>query len=226
MFRSAKLIAVLGCASAVAACEEVPPSGPTVMALPSAGKNLTTFEQEDGQCRAQAAAKIGNVLPGKAGAQVAVGSAAVGTVLGAAAGSAIGAAAGNAGAGAAIGGAAGLAGGVAIGANNAAASEGILQTRYDIAYTQCMYSHGDTVQSPPPGGYGYYANEGYPYYGYPYYGYPWYDWAGPGFLGGGIFVFHRGHVFHHGFHRFHDGFHGGFRSGFHGGFHGGGGFHR
>jgi hypothetical protein len=142
------------------------------------------------------------------------------------AGSAIGAAAGNADAGAAIGGAAGLPGGVAIGANNAAASEGDLQTRYDIAYTQCMSSRGDTVQSPPRGGYGYYANEGYPYYGYPYYGYPWYDWAGPGFLGGGIFVFHRGHVFHHGFHRFHDGFHGGFRSGFHGGFHGGGGFHR
>jgi hypothetical protein len=226
MFHSAKLIAVLGCASAVAACEEVPPSGPTVMALPSAGKNLTTFEQEDGQCRAQVAAKIGNALPGKSGTQVGVGSAAVGSVVGAAAGSAIGAAAGNAGAGAAIGGAAGLAGGVAIGANDAAASEGDLQTRYDIAYTQCMYSHGDTVQSPPHGGYGYYANVGYPYYGYPYYGYPWYDWAVPAFFGGGIIGFHRGHVFHHGFHRFHDGFHGGFRSGFHGGFHGGGGFHR
>jgi hypothetical protein len=217
MFRRSKLIAVLGCVSAVAACEEVPPSGPTVMALPSAGKNLTTFEQEDGQCRTQAAAKIGNVSPGKAGTQAAVGSAAVGTVLGAAAGSAIGAAAGNAGAGAAIGGAAGLAGGAAIGADNAAASEGDLQMRYDIAYTQCMYSHGDTVQTPPLGSYN--ANVGYPYYDYPYYGYPWYDWAGPGFFGGGVFVLHRGHVFHHGFH-------GGFRSGFHGGFHGGGGFHR
>ena len=196
------------------------------MALPSAGKNLTTFEQEDGGCRAQAAAKIGNVLQGKAGTQAAVGSAAVGTALGAAAGSTIGAAAGNAGAGAAIGGAAGLAGGVAIGANNAAASEGDLQTRYDIAYTQCMYFHGDTVQSPLRGGYGYSANVGYPYYDYPYSGYPWYDWADPGFFGGGIFVFYRGHVFHHGFHRFHDGFHGGFRSGFHGGFHSRGVFHR
>jgi hypothetical protein len=55
MFRTAKLIALLGCVAAVGACEEVPPGGPTVMALPSAGKNLTTFEQEDGQCRAQAA---------------------------------------------------------------------------------------------------------------------------------------------------------------------------
>ena len=103
-------------------------------------------------------------------------------VVGAAAGSAIGAAAGNAGAGAAIGGAASLAGGVAIGANDAAATEGDRQTRYDIAYAQCMYTPGDTVQSTPHGGYGYYANVGYPYYGYPYYGYPWYDWAVPGFL--------------------------------------------
>jgi hypothetical protein len=95
-----------------------------------------------------------------------VGSAAVGTVLGAAEGSAIGAAAGNAGAGAAIGGAAGLAGGAAIGANSGTASEGDLQMRYDIAYTECMYSHGDTVQQrAPSGGYGYYANIGYPYYG-------------------------------------------------------------
>jgi hypothetical protein len=220
MFRSAKLIAFFGCVSVVAACEEVPPGGPTVMALPSPGKNLTTFEQDDGQCRAQAAAKIGNVSPGQAGTQAAVGSAAVGTVLGAAAGSAIGAAAGNAGAGAAIGGAAGLAGGAAIGANNGTASEGDLQMRYDIAYTECMYSHGDTVQRAPSGGYGYYANVGYPYYGY-----PWYGWAGPGFFGGGIFVFRGDHDSHHQFHGFHDGFHR-FHSGFHGGFHGGGGFHR
>jgi hypothetical protein len=39
------------------------------------------------------------------------------------------------------------------------------------------------------------------------------------FFGGGFFVFHRGHVFHHGFH-------GGFRSGFYGGFQGGGRSHR
>jgi hypothetical protein len=65
-------------------------------------------------------------------------------------------------------GAAGLAGGAAIGANNATASEGDLQMRYDIAYTECMYSHGDTVQRAPSDGYGYYANVGDPYYGYPW----------------------------------------------------------
>jgi hypothetical protein len=53
MFRRAKLIAISGCISAVAACEEVPSSGSTVKALPSAGTNLTTFEEEDEQCRDQ-----------------------------------------------------------------------------------------------------------------------------------------------------------------------------
>src|ERR1700733_1927528 len=146
MHRGAKLIAVLGSVSAVAACTAAPPSGPTVMALPPNGKSLDAFQQEDGQCRNYAAAAIGPYQPARAGARAAVGSAATGTVLGAAAGSAIGAAAGNAGGGAAIGGAAGLVGSTAVGANNVAASQYDLQTRYNIAYTQCVYSRGDTVQ--------------------------------------------------------------------------------
>jgi Glycine-zipper domain len=223
MHRGAKLIAVLGGASAVAACAVAPPSGPTVMALPSRGKSLDAFQQDDGQCRNYAAAAIGPHQPAQAVGRAAVGSAAIGTVLGAAAGSAIGAAAGNAGAGAAIGGATGLVGGTAIGANNAAASEHDVQTNYNIAYTQCMYAHGDTIQNLPSDGYGYdgYSSVGYPYYGYPYYGYPYY--GGPGFFGGGIFLFDRNHHFHHGFHR---GFHRGLHNGSQGGFHGGGGFHR
>ena len=132
------------------------------------------------------------------------------------------------------------AGGAAFGANNAAASGYDIQARYNIAYAQRMYAHGDTVQNLPNNGYGYYGYTsvdypyygypcGYPSYGYPYYGYPCgypyygnpYGWAGPGFFGGGIFLFGRN--FHHGFHvRFHDGFHRGFNHGFHGV----GGFHR
>jgi hypothetical protein len=102
------------------------------------------------------------------------------------------------------------------GPNSAATSSYDLQTRYDIAYTQCMYSLGDTVRNQPPAGYAWY---GYPGPGYPA-GYPWYGWGGPGFFGTGFFAF-RDHdrFFHHGFH---DGFHGGFHDGFHGGFHGGG----
>ena len=130
----------------------------------------------------------------------------MGTVIGAAAGAAIGAAAENAGAGAAIGGATGLVGGTAVGTNNAAASEYDLQTHYNIAYTQCMYARGDTVQYLPPDGNG--------YYDYGIVGYPWYDWSGPGFFGGGVFVFDRDHEFHRGFH-------GGFYRGSHEAFHGG-----
>ena len=215
MCHGAKLIAVLGGVCAVAACAAAPPSGPTVMALPSQGKGLAAFQQEDGQCRDYAAATIGDLQPGRAAAQTTVGSAA-----------AIGAAAGNAGAGAAIGGATGLVGGTAVGANNAAAGEYDLQTRYNIAYTQCMYSRGDTVQYLPPDGNG--------YYDYGIAGYPWYDWSGPGFFGGGVFVLDRDHEFHRGFHdgfhrSSHEAFHGGFHEasheGSHGGFHGGGGGH-
>jgi hypothetical protein len=70
------------------------------------------------------------------------------------------------------------------------------------------------VQYLPPGGYG--------YYDYGIAGYPWYDWSGPGFFGGGVFVFDRGHEFHRGFH---DGFHRGSHGAFHEEFHGHGGFH-
>ena len=210
--RGPRTIAVFASLCAVTACTVPPPRGPTVMALPPQGKSLTVFQQDDQQCRNHAAAAIGFVEPGQAGTQAAVGSAAVGTVLGAAAGAAIGAAAGNAGAGAAIGGATGLVGGTAVGANNAAASEFDLQTRYNISYTQCMYSLGNTVQNLPLGNYGYYTYGG-PWYGYPWYGYPWYGWGWPGFFGGGVFAFGGFHHFHH----FHDGSHDGF--------HGGGGFH-
>jgi hypothetical protein len=205
--RSPRTIAVFASLCAVTACAVPPPRGPTVMALPPEGKSLAVFQQEDQQCRNHGAAAIGFVQPGQAGTQAAVGSAAVGTVLGAAAGAAIGAAAGNPGAGAAIGGATGLLGGTAVGANRAAASEFDLQTRYNIAYSQCMYAFGNTVTNPPI----VYAFGG-PWYGYanPWDG-PWYDWGVPVFVGGGIFI-GPGRGFHH----FHGSFHGG---GSHGGGH-------
>jgi hypothetical protein len=84
------------------------------MALPSQGKSLGVFQQEDGECRNYATAAIGHAQPGQAGTHAVAGSAAVGTVLGAATGAAIGAAAGGAGLGAAIGAATGLVGGTAV----------------------------------------------------------------------------------------------------------------
>lgn len=66
------------------------------------------------------------------------------------------------------------------------AGEYDLQQHYDIAYTQCMYSRGDTVRAPPID----YAALAWPY------PYPWY---GPDFFATNFVVF-GGSSFHHGFH--------------------------
>ena len=141
----------LGTALTLGACAVAPPTGPTVMALPGKGKTFAAFHQEDAACRQYAEQQIGYMQPAQAATSAGVGSAVLGTALGAAAGAAIGSVSGNMGAGAAIGGATGLIGGSMVGASNAEASAGDLQQRYNIAYTQCMYSQGNTVVSRPPG---------------------------------------------------------------------------
>lgn len=134
---------------ALAACTVHPPTGPSVMALPPQGKSLETFQGEDLMCRGYAEHQVGGVDPAQAGQRSMLGSAAIGTGLGAGVGMALGSLSGAMGAGAAVGGAAGLLMGSAMGANNARASTGNLQQRYDIAYTQCMYSRGNAVQNAP-----------------------------------------------------------------------------
>ncbi|WP_149539489.1 glycine zipper family protein [Siccirubricoccus phaeus] len=138
------LLAPLG----LAGCTVAPPTGPQVLAMPPAGKNLTIFQGEDAQCRNYASASIGNTDPAQAANQSALGSAAVGTALGAAAGALIGSATGNFGAGTAIGAGTGLVGGSLVGGGNARASAGALQQRYDTAYAQCMASYGNQLQAP------------------------------------------------------------------------------
>jgi hypothetical protein len=142
------------------------------MALPPQGKSFAAFQQDDVTCRGYASQQIGGGSAAQAASNSAVGSAVVGTALGAGVGAALGSLGGAVGAGAAIGGATGLLAGSAIGAGNAEAAGGNMQARYDTAYTQCMYSRGDTVQAAPTGyaaGYapGYYPS---PYYGPGYYG--------------------------------------------------------
>jgi hypothetical protein len=170
---------------ALSACAVAPPQGPSVMALPAQGKSFEAFQQDDATCRGYATQQTGGASAAQAANNSAVGSAVLGTALGAGVGAALGSVGGAVGAGAAIGGAAGLLAGSAIGANNAQAAGGNVQARYDTAYTQCMYSKGDTVQSPP-GGYagGYGGGYGYPagYYPGPYYGY------GPGYYGPTVVV--------------------------------------
>jgi hypothetical protein len=160
---------------ALGACAVSPPQGPTVMALPPQGKNFDAFQQDDATCRGYATQQTGGASASEAANTSAVGSAVVGTALGAGLGAALGSVGGAVGTGAAVGGAAGLLAGSAIGANNAQASGGNIQARYDTAYTQCMYSRGNTVQSAPTGyagGYGYGYPPGYypSYYGPGYYG--------------------------------------------------------
>src|ERR1700760_1412299 len=145
---------------ALSACAVAPPQGPSVMALPAQGKSFEAFQQDDGQCRGYASQQTGGASSAQAATNSAVGSAVIGTALGAGVGAALGSVGGAVGAGAAIGGATGLLAGSAIGAGNAQAAGGSVQARYDTAYTQCMYSRGNTVQSAP-GGYA-----GYPGYGY------------------------------------------------------------
>ncbi len=171
---------LLACTSilAVSACAVAPPQGPSVMALPQQGKSFEAFQQDDATCRGFASQQTGGANAAQAANNSAVGSAVLGTALGAGVGAALGSVGGAVGAGAAIGGATGLLAGSAIGASNAQAAGGNIQARYDTAYTQCMYSKGDTVQSAP-GGYA----AGYPYGYYP----PGYAY-GPGYYGPAVVV--------------------------------------
>ena len=74
-----RLSAVLGVLLAAGACAVVPPSGPNVWVVPSEGKDLAQFQQEDGACRQSALEQIGFGAPQQAANQSAVGSAAAGT---------------------------------------------------------------------------------------------------------------------------------------------------
>ncbi|HET6309191.1 MAG TPA: YMGG-like glycine zipper-containing protein [Rhodopila sp.] len=152
------------------------PMGPTIPVMPAPGKPFAVFQNEQAVCQQFASSQV------QGGAQQAnnqqVGTAVIGTLLGAGLGAAIGG-----GRGAAIGAGAGAVGGTAVGAGPAAQAQYSLQQRYDLAYAQCMYSHGNQVPGyapqaapPPPPGYapGYppppppsYAPPSYPPAGYP-----------------------------------------------------------
>jgi hypothetical protein len=128
----------------LSACAVLPPTGPNVLVLPASGKPFEVFQGEEAMCRQYARAQIG-IGPAEGATQSAVGSGAIGTVLGAAAGALIGAGVGNPAAGAAIGGGSGLVLGSAVGLSASGASAATLQSRYDMAYIQCMYARGNQV---------------------------------------------------------------------------------
>jgi hypothetical protein len=135
------------------------------MALPGPGKDFGIFQQEDAVCRQFAYGQNGGPLDAQAATNSAVGTALAGTAIGAGLGAALGSLGGQVGAGAAVGGAVGALVGGSAATTNAQYSAADLQQRYDTSYTQCMYAHGNSVQSPP-GGYRAADVGAYPYYGY------------------------------------------------------------
>jgi uncharacterized protein YcfJ len=128
-FAAVALLAA-GCATA--------PLAPRVAVMPAPGKPFEVFAAEERTCRAYAEQSVAGQT--EAVDNAAVGTAAIGTVIGAVAGAAIGGRQG-----AAVGAAGGLVVGSAAGSGRAGASERDIHRRYDIAYQQCMYAKGNQL---------------------------------------------------------------------------------
>jgi hypothetical protein len=157
----------------LAGCAAPTPTGPTITAVPPAGKSLTLFQNQDYSCRNYAQQTVAYPAATQNTQGNGIATAAIGTGIGAAAGALFGAVAGNAGAGAAIGAGVGLLGGSAVAANQTRRAGENLQQIYNSAYAQCMTSRGNGIAPqayPVPvavPAYGYAPPPGYP----PAYGY-------------------------------------------------------
>jgi hypothetical protein len=145
-----RLAAGLAGLLALGACATFP-TGPSVMALPGTQMSFDQFRADDYDCRGYAHQSVGGQDAQQAAVNSGVNSAVIGTAIGAVAGAAIG---GRSGAG--VGAGTGLLLGSASGAGAADTSGRMLQHRYDVAYTQCMYAKGHRVpvagrltQAPP-----------------------------------------------------------------------------
>ncbi len=135
---------------ALGACTVAPPTGPSVVAMPGAGKTFPQFQQDDNYCRNYAQSRNQGAGAAAAGASNnATATAVAGTLIGAAAGAALGSLSGNVGAGAGIGAGAGLLGGSSVAGGNAQNAADSLQGQYDVSYAQCMVGYGNTIESPP-----------------------------------------------------------------------------
>jgi uncharacterized protein YcfJ len=117
--------------------------------MPGPNKPFQVFQEDQVLCKDFANAQVsGNAEKSN---QRALGAAAIGTVLGAGLGAAVGG-----GRGAAIGAASGAAVGTGVGMGSSYDQNMTIQQRYDIAYSQCMYSRGNQVPGyaapalPPP----------------------------------------------------------------------------
>ena len=150
MRRAPTTIAVVS-VLAVGACTVPPPSGPSVMALPAQGKSFEAFQQDDFVCRGFATQQTGGASASQAATNSAVGSAVLGTALGAGVGAAIGAVPAVRWCRGRDRWRHGIAGRQRDRRGQCPSSGAAVQSRYDIAYTQCMYSKGNSVQGSPGG---------------------------------------------------------------------------
>jgi uncharacterized protein YcfJ len=129
----AAIMLISGCAST--------PMGPTVRALPPAGKSFEQFDAENSYCKEYARREVSGQA--EAANEKAVGAALLGTAVGAGLGAAAGGGRG-AGTGAAVGGTVGT----AVGAGSSAQTQHSIQYQYDNAYAQCMVAKGNQLQQP------------------------------------------------------------------------------
>ena len=144
--RLVNLFIAFMCAILVAGCVTLP-TGPSVRVFPAPGKPYDLFLSEDSTCRQAAERQIG-VLPQQIADENTARGAFAGAAIGTGVGAALGAASGNAGVGAVIGAASGLLVGSASGSDTGRYEAMEAQWRYDTAYLQCMYSHGNQVYNP------------------------------------------------------------------------------
>lgn len=136
------LVLLAGCASQ--------PMGPSVAVMPAPNKPFELFQQDQAICKQYADQQVGGQA--QAANNQAIGGAVLGTVLGAGLGAAVGG-----GRGAGIGAATGAVVGTGVGAGSSSNSQYSIQRRYDLGYSQCMYSRGNqvpgyqsTYAAPPP----------------------------------------------------------------------------
>jgi hypothetical protein len=127
-------LALAGCA--------IYPTGPSRTAMPGSRMSFEQYQVDDASCRQFAVQSTGGT-PNDAAANAAVGSAAVGTLVGAAIGGLVGG-----GEGAAVGAGMGLFTGSAVGAGNAYYAGASAQQRYDQSYFNCMYAKGHKIPVP------------------------------------------------------------------------------
>jgi len=125
------------------------PIGPTIAVIPAPNKPFRVFQRDEAGCKRYANQHVaGGVQTANTRA---VETGAVATGLGALLGAVVGG--GN---GAGVGAVTGAVLGTAVGANTSQRDQYSLQSRYDIAYSQCMYAKGDQVPgfrsaaAPPP----------------------------------------------------------------------------